>query len=61
MYYVYLHNNKLNNKKYIGITKQEPMQRWGNNGKNYHSSPHFYSAIKNMDGTILTILFYMII
>ena len=46
MYYVYLHNNKINNKKYIGITKQKPEERWGLNGKNYYSSPYFYSAIK---------------
>lgn len=46
MYYVYLHNNKINNKKYIGITKQKPENRWGLNGYNYHSSPYFYSAIQ---------------
>lgn len=46
MYYVYLHNNILNNKKYIGITKQPPEYRWGINGINYKSSPYFYSAIQ---------------
>ena len=46
MYYVYLHNNKINNKKYIGITKQKPENRWGLNGCNYNSSPYFYSAIQ---------------
>lgn len=46
MYYVYLHNNKINNKKYIGITKQTPEVRWGKNGCNYKSSPHFFSAIQ---------------
>lgn len=46
MYYVYLHNNKINNKKYIGITKQKPENRWGLNGYNYNSSPYFYSAIQ---------------
>ena len=25
---------------------QKPEQRWGNNGCNYKSSPHFYSAIQ---------------
>ena len=46
MYHIYLHNNKVNNKKYIGITKQQPEERWGKNGNNYKSSPHFYSAIQ---------------
>ena len=46
MYSVYLHNNKINNKKYIGITKQKPKNRWGLNGYNYNSSPYFYAAIQ---------------
>lgn len=46
MYFVYLHNNKINNKKYIGITKQKPENRWGLNGYNYNSSPYFYVAIQ---------------
>ena len=46
MYTVYQHKNKINNKIYIGITSQNPEQRWGSNGCNYKSSPHFYSAIK---------------
>ena len=46
MYIVYQHKNKINNKIYIGITSQTPEQRWGSNGCNYKSSPHFYSAIK---------------
>ena len=25
---------------------QEPEKRWGVNGRNYKSSPHFYSAIQ---------------
>lgn len=46
-YFVYMHTNKLNNKKYIGITKQaKPEYRWGINGCNYKESPHFYSAIQ---------------
>ena len=58
MYYVYQHINKINQKKYIGITKQSPEQRWGTNGRNYISSPHFYSAIQkygwdNFDHIIL--------
>ncbi len=46
MYTVYQHINKINGKVYIGITIQKPEQRWGNNGCNYKSSPHFYSAIQ---------------
>jgi hypothetical protein len=32
MYIVYLHVNRVNNKKYFGITSQNPLKRW-NNGK----------------------------
>lgn len=46
MYTVYQHKNKINGKIYIGITSQEPESRWGVNGCNYKSSPHFYSAIQ---------------
>lgn len=45
-YVVYKHVNKINNKMYIGITKQIPQNRWGNNGRNYKKScPRFWSAI----------------
>lgn len=46
MYAVYQHKNKINGKVYIGITSQKPEQRWGSQGCNYKSSPHFYSAIQ---------------
>ena len=46
MYTVYQHKNKINGKVYIGITLQKPEQRWGSQGCNYKSSPHFYSAIQ---------------
>ena len=46
MYTVYQHKNKINGKIYIGITSQKPEQRWGSQGCNYKSSPHFYSAIQ---------------
>ena len=46
MYSVYQHVNKINQKVYIGITKQDVEKRWGNNGINYKSSPHFYAAIQ---------------
>lgn len=43
---VYVHINKLNNKKYIGITsKPKPEHRW-NNGRGYKESAYFYSAIQ---------------
>lgn len=46
MYTVYQHKNKINNKVYIGITSRTPTERWGKNGNNYKSSPHFYAAIR---------------
>ena len=46
MYTVYQHKNKINEKVYIGITSQKLEQRWGSQGCNYKSSPHFYSAIQ---------------
>lgn len=46
MYCVYQHINKVNGKRYIGITKQKPESRWGTNGVNYKSSPYFWSAIQ---------------
>lgn len=42
-----MHVNIQNNKKYIGITKQEnPEHRWGVNGCKYRESPYFYAAIE---------------
>ncbi len=46
-YSVYCHTNKINNKNYVGITKQSPEFRWGIDGKNYKNKcPHLWSAIK---------------
>lgn len=42
---VYLHENRENGKKYIGITSQKPERRWAN-GEGYAHNPHFYRAIK---------------
>ena len=42
-YNVYCHTNKLNGKKYIGITSQEPRKRWGKDGKGYGG--YFRNAI----------------
>lgn len=46
MYTVYKHKNKINGKIYFGITSRKPTERWGSNGSNYKSTPHFYSAIQ---------------
>lgn len=47
-YTVYMHVNKANNKKYIGITKMSVNKRWGNNGSGYKNNkqPLFYRAIQ---------------
>lgn len=44
-YVVYCHTNKLDNKRYVGITKQKPEKRW-RNGEGYKSNEYFYNAIK---------------
>lgn len=46
MYTVYMHENKINNKKYIGITRTNPQTRWGKNGYNYRRNVLFYRAIQ---------------
>lgn len=40
-----MHVNKINCKRYIGLTKQEPNRRW-KHGEGYKGSTHFYNAIK---------------
>ena len=43
-YVVYMHVNKLNGKKYIGISK-DPISRWAN-GRGYYKNKHFNDAIQ---------------
>lgn len=42
---VYMHTNRFNGKKYIGITGQKPTRRW-HNGWGYVECPAFFNAIK---------------
>ena len=41
---VYVHINKINGKKYVGITSRKLSYRW-NSGKGYKGQPKFYNAI----------------
>lgn len=43
-YCVYIHTNKVNGKKYVGITSQNPLERW-RKGRGYKNSTKFYKAI----------------
>lgn len=44
-YCVYCHRNIINNKLYIGISK-DVKKRWSNNGKQYKKCVYFYRAIE---------------
>lgn len=44
-YCVYCHTNKINGKKYIGITSQKPEHRW-RNGEGYKNNEYFYHSIQ---------------
>lgn len=41
---VYMHVNRANGKRYIGITSMNPLDRWAN-GKGYYRNKHFNDAI----------------
>ena len=43
-YTVYMHDNKINHKKYIGITSQDPEKRW-RQGTNYKTCIAFQRAV----------------
>lgn len=43
-YTVYMHTNKVNGKKYIGMTSQNPITRWAN-GHGYRRQSRFKAAI----------------
>lgn len=43
-YVIYMHTSP-SNKKYIGITKQVPVLRWGKNGERYKRCTSFWRAI----------------
>lgn len=42
---VYVHTNKVNGKRYVGITGRDPEKRWAN-GLGYANNRHFNNAIK---------------
>ncbi len=42
---VYIHTNRLNGKRYVGITARDPKKRW-KSGYGYVDNKHFYDAIK---------------
>lgn len=44
-YVVYIHQNKINGKRYVGITNNTS-KRWYGKGKKYMNCPRFASAIK---------------
>ncbi len=58
-YVVYMHENLITGKRYIGITAGIPERRW-NNGNGYRKNKHFYDAIKKYGWDSFThrILFY---
>lgn len=44
-YCVYCHTNKINGKKYFGITSKKPHRRW-ESGNGYKTQPHFWNSIQ---------------
>ena len=46
MYKVYVHVNKANNKRYVGITSQATNERWRGGGSGYKNNKYFWNAIQ---------------
>lgn len=46
LFCVYVHTNKINNHRYIGITSRNVNKRWGLKGQRYKSNKHFWNAIQ---------------
>ena len=44
-FYVYVHKNKVNNKKYVGVTRLNLTTRW-KNGKGYDHNKHLTLAVE---------------
>lgn len=42
---VYIHTNRINGKRYVGITSREPGKRW-KSGYGYVDNKHFYDSIQ---------------
>lgn len=55
---LYVHTNKINGKKYVGITSKPKVEHRWNSGRGYKENPHFYAAIQKYgwDGFTHTIL-----
>lgn len=49
-YYVYIHTNKINGKRYVGQSRQDPIKRWHVNGTGYkpkkNNVSRFWNAIE---------------
>ena len=45
-YKIYIHKNKINNKIYVGQTKQSLSRRFRHNGEGYKHCICFYNAIQ---------------
>lgn len=43
---IYMHINRVNGKRYVGITSTSPEERWGSNGCGYRRNKHFWNAIQ---------------